>query len=273
MKKYALVILLILLALTLLFLLNRKTCPLSQAFSLKPESQAGKKEPIPDLNQALDYLRVRKDKKAGAIFAKILEGEPANLDALWGQAEVLRRQHRDEESGAVFKQVLERDPHHIPSLIGLSYGHYKQGKSDEALKTIKEVLKSKGLKEQDEAMAYMVLGAVNSALAKKGFFSKIKYGIRIKGNFLKAVSLAPQMPEVHLALGTFYLFAPAIVGGNLNEAIKELETAVQLAPDFATACGRLAQAYAVKGDLLKYNFYLERAKKLDPENEALKEIR
>ncbi|MBM3249565.1 MAG: tetratricopeptide repeat protein [Candidatus Omnitrophica bacterium] len=273
MKKRVLIILLFSLALILLFILSKSSCRLREGMLFKPAGASGAREEEPHLNQAFEYLRVRRDKEAQEVFARLLEMDPSCLDCRWAEAEILRRRHEYQRSEELFRKVLEKDPGHIPSLIGLSYVLYKADDSKSAQKILDEVLKKKGLKRQDEAFAYMVRGAVNSGLAKKGFFSRIKYGVRIKGNFLKAASLAPEMPEVHLALGSFYLFAPAIVGGDLDAAIKELETALSLAPDFATACGRLAQAYAVKGDLVKYELYLERARELDPENETLKEIR
>ena len=122
-------------------------------------------------------------------------------------------------------------------------------------------------------MANMMLGAINSRRCAKGWFlDKIIYGTRIKGYFKKAAELDPDLPEVHLGLGIFYLKAPAIAGGNPDRAVEELEKAIKIAPDFATPYARLAQAYQKKGDLEKYKFYLNKARGLDPENEALKEI-
>ncbi|MDD2752737.1 MAG: tetratricopeptide repeat protein, partial [Candidatus Omnitrophica bacterium] len=88
-----------------------------------------------------------------------------------------------------------------------------------------------------------------------------------------AKGLAPDLPEVRLGLGTFYLLAPGFAGGNQKAALEELEAAVRLAPDFATANARLAQAYQKAGNQEKYNFYLALAKKLDPENEVIAELK
>ena len=102
--------------------------------------------------------------------------------------------------------------------------------------------------------------------------NKISYGLQIKGYFARALAACPEMPETHLGIGTFYLLAPSIVGGNLMQAKKELSTAYMMAPDFATVNARLAQLYKKQGDLQKYNYYLERTKELDSENEVLKEV-
>jgi len=226
------------------------------------------------LSQALALLKTRKDNQALLIFEQVLASQPDNLDALWGKAEVFRRSRKYQESEELLARILKNNPAHIPSLVSLSYIRYNADKLSEALKLIKEALRIKCLNKEDHALAYMMLGSINSRRSKEGWlFSKFAYGTHIKGYFLKAKELAPGLPEAHLGLGTFYLLAPAIVGGNLDKALRELQTTVRIAPDFATANARLAQAYNKKGDLEKYNFYLDRARQLDPENEVLKEIK
>lgn len=223
-------------------------------------------------DEILEYLKFRKDKLAWEESEKILRQEPQNTLALWVKAEVLRRTYRFKESEKLLNQILSQDPNHISSLISLSYIRYHDGKFEKALKILQKVLKQPRLDKQNEALAYMILGAINSRRSKKGWLlGKIIYGTRIKSYFLKAKELAPDLPEVHLGLGTFYLLAPAIAGGNLDKALQELELAVKIAPDFATPCARLAQVYKKTGDLEKYNFYWQKAKDLDPQNEVLYE--
>jgi len=224
------------------------------------------------IDEAFVLLKARKDNAALVIFEKIIASQADNLDALWGKAEVLRRSRDYKESEELLNKILSLNPKHIPSLISLSYIRYKDDKLNEALKLINQVLKTDALDKENQALAYMMLGSINSRRSKKGWvLSKVAYGTHIKGYFLRAKELAPHLPEVHLGLGTFYLLAPAIVGGDLNKAFQELELTVKLAPEFATANARLAQAYKKKGDLEKYNFHLQRARELDPKNEVLNE--
>ncbi len=224
------------------------------------------------LDDAFVLLKARKDNAALVTFEKVLLTQPGNIDALWGKAEVLRRSYKFKEAENLLSQIFKKNPKHIPSLISLAYIRYKDDKLNEALELINRAINASSSDKENEALAYMMLGTINSRRSAKGwFFSKIRYGTQIKCYFLKAKELAPHLPEVHLGLGTFYLKAPAIVGGNLDKAVQELETAVRIAPDFATANARLAQAYKKKGNLEKYNFFIQRAKKLDPKNEVLKE--
>ena len=225
------------------------------------------------IDDAFMLLKHRKDDDALFILKKILWREPENLDALWGKAEVLRRKCDYKEAQALLNKILRQNPNHQLSLISLAYIIYKEDKLDEALRLAKRVLLSHPPDKENQALAYIMLGAINTKRAAKGgFLCKIRYGIHIKGYFLKAEALAPQLPETHLAIGTFYLFAPALTGGYLDLALQELEQAVRIAPEFATANARLAAAFKNKGNLEKYNYYIKRARKLDPENEVLREL-
>ncbi len=219
----------------------------------------------------LRLLKARKDNEAYQKSEQILTFEPYNIDALWIKAEVLRRQNNYKNSEELLRDILNNDPEHNPSLISLAYIEYNANKFDEAQNLIQRVLKSKGLEREEQALAFMMLGAINSGRAQSGgwIISKIRYGTKIKSYFLKAEEIAPDLPEVHLALGTFYLHAPALVGGNLNKAISELERAVSIAPEFATAYARLAQAYKAKNDMAKYDLFIKKAKSLDPHDEVV----
>lgn len=268
MKKYFLAILLSVVMVAPFFIL-RGSCPLlNQAV----------KAPAQDLNvyqdSFLKYLKTREDNLALEQAEKILSMYPDNLSALWAKAEVLRRSYNLKASAELLNRILNQDPKHIPSLISLSYIWYYGGRFNQALELLKQVLSCPDLNKENQAMAYMLIGSINAKKASASkFLGKITYGMRIRNYFEKALFLAPELPEVHLGLGSFYLLAPSFAGGNINKAVQELELAVSLAPNFATANARLAQAYKRKGNFEKYNFFIQRAKELDPENEALKEIK
>ena len=224
-------------------------------------------------NEAIGLLEKRKDKLALAEFEKVLLVEPENIDALWGRAEVLRREYKFVEAETIFQETLKQDPQYIPSLISICYIRYHDDKLNEAMKMAKGLLRRRDIDIKNKAIVYMLVASINARRsAKGGFFSKLSYGTQIKGYFQKALDLAPELPEAHLGLGSFYLLAPKIAGGNINKAIEELGRAVILAPDFATANARLAQAYKAKGEVNKYKFYIERTKVLDPENEVLAKL-
>lgn len=266
-----------LLALALLYISsfywqNKGACPLIRNHPSR-EIECITKEDSGSIDSAFLLLKTRKDKEAEVIFEKVISENPKNLNALWGKAEVLRRSRDYESCEAILQKILSKNPNHYPSLISLSYIRYKDNKLHDALKLVNRVLDERCFDKDSRALAYMMLGSINSRRSSRGwFFNKIRYGTQIKCFFLRAKELAPDLPEVHLGLGTFYLLAPALVGGNLDKAVKELEIAVKIAPDFATANARLAQAYKRKGNLEKYNSYIMRAKELDPQNEVFQEL-
>ncbi|MEI6631540.1 MAG: tetratricopeptide repeat protein [bacterium] len=224
------------------------------------------------LVEGLELLKDRQDIEAWEKFERVIRENPDDLDALWGKAEVLRRRRRYEESQAILESIISKNLQYAPALITLSYIKYKEDKLDEAQGLIGGALSY--YKDNDTAaLAYMMLGTINARRAEKGnILAKIRYGTQISCYLLKAKELAPKLAEVRLALGTFYLVAPTIIGGNPDKALLELNAAVTLAPNFATANARLAQCYKKKLDLEKYNFYIEAAQSLDPENEVLKEL-
>ncbi|MDD5044614.1 MAG: hypothetical protein PHU91_00255 [Candidatus Omnitrophica bacterium] len=224
------------------------------------------------LDAGLDLLRMRKDNLALAEFEKVLAADPDNIDALWGKAEVFRRAYKFNEAEEILIEILKREPKHIPSLTTTCYIRYYNNKLNEAMKLARGLLNRKDIDTRNKAIVYMLIASINARRSSQGgFFDKLSYGTQIKIYFQKAVDLSPDLSEAHLGLGSYYLMAPAIAGGNVDKAIKELELAVRLAPDFATPNARLAQAYKKKGDLNKYQFYLGRARELDPNNEALAE--
>lgn len=273
MKKIILVSLILIAAIVPFFIFKNITCPFKRQPGIQIIKSIEKDKTTKLLNEALVSLKFRKDRDALVIFEMILLEQPDNLDALWGKAEILRRAYNFEEAEKIFNDVLVKCPGHASSLISLSYIRYHDNKFSEALKILKQVLKQLDLERENKALAYMLIGSINAKKASLGgFFCKVVYGTRIKGCFEKAKSIAPDLAEVRLGLGSFYLLAPKIAGGDVDRAIEELECAVQLTPDFATANARLAQAYRKKQILDKYNFYLQRAKELDPDNEVVKEI-
>ncbi|MFH1413229.1 MAG: tetratricopeptide repeat protein [Candidatus Omnitrophota bacterium] len=268
MKKYLLILLVVLCLAGSLFLLNTY----QKRISYLPEQTREEGRNI-SIDEGLELLRIRHDQQALVIFQQSLKQDPKDLLALWGKAEVLRRKRDFQESEEILNEILLKDNFFIPALISLSYIRYNDGKLDQAEDLLNQILKHGCRDKNNLALVYMMLGSINSKRSKRGWLiSKIKYGTQIKSNFLKAQELAPDLPEVHLGLGTFYLLAPSLFGGNLEEAIKELELAEKIAPEFATVKARLAQAYKKHGQQEKYNYYLNQVKELDPENEVLEEL-
>jgi tetratricopeptide (TPR) repeat protein len=100
-----------------------------------------------------------------------------------------------------------------------------------------------------------------------GPFSKLLHGRSIFPFLRKAQSLRPDSPEVLFGLGSFYLLAPVIVGGDRNKAEDYLKRAIERDPLFADAYVRLGQLYGSRGDEKSYAAYIAKALQIDPLNE------
>lgn len=269
MKKYRLIAL-ILLGLFLGLYLSVKNGAFSTDKSQGAKQPQGLQQIIQD---GLLLLRERKDNVALVIFEKVLITQPQNPDALWGKAEALRRRHQLKEAEALLNNLIKLNPDYPAALNSLAYIKYSQGSIGQALKIISRILKIKSLDRENRALAYLTLGAINSWRATHGWpINMIQYGTQIKCYFQRAEEICPDLAETHLGMGTFFLKAPAVIGGNIDNAIKELELAIKIAPNFASANARLAQAYQKIGLEDEFSYYFNKAKKLDPQNEVLKEI-
>jgi len=151
------------------------------------------------------FAKTRNDKQALAILEKVLRAAPDELDALWGKAEVLRRRRDYRESELILNKILRRKPYHASSLLSLSYIRLKENNFKEALRLVNRALAAsrKDNDKENQALAYVMLGTINGQrCSNTGIFLKVRYGW-VSRLFLKAERLAPDLPEVHLALGTF----------------------------------------------------------------------
>lgn len=274
MKKIILIfILLLVVIIAVVYMLDKSGYPVLGFMHKAPACIEPYKRAVKVL-KAMELLRYRKDAQARVMLDEILVSEPDNIDALWGKAEIFRRKYNYEQAKILLDKVLSANPSYYPALISLAYIRFRENKFDQAQKMIEGVLKQ-GCADQDtQALSYVLLGNICSTRSAKGnLLEKMRFTPYIKPYLDKAVEISPNLSEVHLGLGSFYLLAPPLIGGNLDKAIEELEKAYSLAPDFATVNVRLAQAYQLKKNMEKYEFHLKKAEKIEPDNEALIEFR
>ncbi|MCK9604242.1 MAG: tetratricopeptide repeat protein [Candidatus Omnitrophica bacterium] len=220
----------------------------------------------------LVYLNLHKDKEAEDIFNRIIKSGPATVEARWGLAESLRRQHQPEKSEIILKEVMRLDPGFSPAYISMAYLKYINmdfnGTVRLALKVIQQGRGDVDL--SNYVRAYTLYAGAKGMIAHYGGpVSKVINGMAILRNLKKAEELQPDSTAVNFGLGTFYLLAPPLAGGNLDKAEEYLKKAVTLDPLFVDACIRLAQIYKIKGDDKQYDYYIEKASEIDPKNVLL----
>ncbi len=218
---------------------------------------------------ALVYLNGHKDAEAGRIFDELLASRPGSAEFLWGKAEVLRRRHQAAGSRKMLEQIIRTDPAFAPAYNSLAYVKYTlmdfSGSVALAYKVI--AMGREKVDLSNYVRAYLMAAGGRGMLAHYGgVLSKVVNGTAVFPNLKKAESLQPDSPAVLFGMGSFYFLAPAVAGGNRKKALGYLERAVRADPLFADACVRLAQVYRALGDTAKYEEYLSKALRIDPDN-------
>ncbi len=215
-------------------------------------------------------LNAHKDEDARKVFQDMLNLDPENIGAKWGMAEVLRRQHKFDVCEALLEDIIRSDPEFSPAYISLGYMLYDKQEYERSIRLAQKVIKQ-GMGKVDltnYTRAYLIIGGAKGMLADRGGpFAKMIHGTHVLPYFKKAEKLQPGSAGVLFGLGSFYLLAPSIIGGDKKKAIGYLERSVSVDPNFADAYARLAQAWRLKGDEKKFKAYLEIALSLDSQNE------
>jgi len=215
-------------------------------------------------------LNLHKDNKAEIIFSDILQRYPDSKEAKWGLAEVLRRQHRLAKAEKILKAIIKENPDFSPAYITLAYIKYFQLDFNEAVRLAYEVIR-RGRDKTDLSnftRAYAMYAGAKGMLAHYGGpLSKAVNGLAVKVNLNKAEALQPNSAAILFGLGSYYLLAPKIAGGDRKKAQEYLEKAIEQDPLFLDAYVRLAQLYRLNGDNLRYQLYLNKVSELDPQNE------
>ena len=224
----------------------------------------------------LVYLNLHKDKEAGEVFNKVLTLAPGVIEAKWGAAEVLRRQHKLKESEEFLSEVLKLNPDFPAASITLAYIRYIQMNFNAAVKLAIKVLNQRDMDVDlsNHVRAHLLYGGTKGMIAHYGGpISKLVNGTAVLPSLRAAEKLQPDSAGVKFGLGSFYLLAPALVGGDLEKAEVYLKKAVEIDPLFADAYVRLGQLYKIKGASKRYDEYLNKALAIDPQNELALDIK
>jgi len=221
-------------------------------------------------------LNLHRDKEAKEAFEKILLESGDRVEAKWGVAEVLRRQHDIEKSERLLNEVIQKDGNFSPAYITLAYIKYTQLKLNDAVRLVSKVI-GQGAENVDLSnyvRAHLIYGGTKGLIAHRGGpFSKLVNGIVVLGYLKKAESLQPDSAGVLLGVGSFYLLAPTIAGGSLEKAEDYLERSVSMDPLLADTYVRLAQLYKFKGSDREYEININKALEIDPGNELALDIK
>jgi tetratricopeptide (TPR) repeat protein len=219
---------------------------------------------------ALVYLNLYRDQEAEKIFDRLRENNPDLIEAVWGKAEVLRRRHQTQQAQSLLSKAIATDPQFSPALNSLAYIKYYQTDYKGAINLALKVIQADKEKVDvsNRARAYSMYAGAKGMLAYYGgILSKAIDGLAVKANLDKAQKLQPNSPAVLFGLGSYYLLAPGLAGGDKVKAENYLKQAIGADPLFADAYVRLGQLAKLKGSQKEYEAYLAKALEIDPQNE------
>ena len=218
----------------------------------------------------LVYLNLHQDRAALQIFSILHNSYPDMVELKWGLAESSRRLHDLKRAESLLSEITKEDPQFAPALISLAYIKYFRMDFKGSVQLASQVIRQ-GQDKMDlsnYARAYAMYAGSKGMLAHYGgLLSKAIDGLAVKTNLDKAEKLQPDSPAVLFGLGSYYLLAPVIAGGNKSRAAEYLNRAVKIDPFFADVYVRLAQLAKIKGEKEKYDFYMNKALEIDPANE------
>lgn len=224
----------------------------------------------------LTLLKEYKIDDAEDVFNRMEQIDPGLTESRWGKAEILRRRHKIGEAEKVLEDIIKKSPGYAPAYITLAYMLFDKNEYGRSIPLAKKVL-AMGRKNVDTtnyARAYLTIGGAKAALADEGgVLAGIVQGSQVLGYFKKAQRLQPRSAGVLYGLGSFYSLAPGIAGGDVNKGVAYLERAIKEDPHFTNAYTRLAQVWWKRGNWSKYEFYLNKAQELDPEDPFVIRVR
>jgi Tfp pilus assembly protein PilF len=246
----------------------------SDKLTLKEAILATKENPesLPDTYVlALVYLNAHKEQEAEVEFNKVLKVDPASEEARWGLAEILRKRHKLQEAEKILSDIVLARQDFSPAYISLAYVKFLQLDFQKAVQLSKKVIQQGEYGDADltdYARAYAIFAGAKGIIAhSQGALSKLANGTAVLPALKKARELQPISAPVFFGLGSFYLLAPRLAGGDLAEAEFYLNKTVELDPLFPDVYVRLAQLYKLKKDNSKHDSFIFKALELDPQNE------
>lgn len=225
---------------------------------------------------ALVYLNLYDAVEAEQVFHKMLEIDPDSVEAKWGLAEVLRRQHKNQEGRPILEAIIKANPQYAPVYVTLGYMLFDTKEYYESIRLAFHVLKmgKENVDLTNYTRAYLIVGGANGMIADDGWaFAKLFHGTRILPYLKKAQRLQPDSAGVLFGLGSFYLLAPRFAGGDKKKAFEYLLKVIEVDPHFVDAYARLAQGYKIEGDDVKAKEFLAKAFELDAQNELALRIK
>ena len=181
---------------------------------------------------------IEKFLKSETLILNVLSSNPDQTDLIWrlarNQFRLAKRVSGDKQKTILFKQCLKTA---------------KQGIS---------------IDENSAENIYFMGLCLGNISIQKGILSSLNHRKTLKIVMEKAIAINPNVENAgpHRFLGVYYSVLPFFLGGDSEKAISNLETAVNLAPNFAENYFYLGKVYFGNGFYSKAKLALEQFLKL-----------
>jgi len=223
----------------------------------------------------LKYLEDFDFIKAREVFRNLLDQNSDSFQARWGLAEVDSSEHFYDQSRLVFQEIIRDHPEFIPAYISLAKIAYNQLSLNECIRYTSHVI-SFGKRKVDHrslVQAHGLYAAGRGLLAYHGGpFSKTVNGFASLRHLRIIKNLAPDSFIYYYTWGNFYAITPRVFGGDIDRAKRYFQKTIEMKPLFADAYARLAQVHHKKGEFDQYEANLNKALRLDPQNELARDV-
>jgi len=166
----------------------------------------------------------------GIIIAMLIMALPVRLIAQTiDEGILLLQQKKFTEAKTVFENILNKDDNSAEAhyQLGMVYLNRKNPQRD-VNEAVDQLEKAVDLKPNNADYQFRYGAALGEKTQKAGVIKQAFLAPKVKRAFLKAVELDPKNAQAHIALAQFYLMAPSIVGGDIENGWKQIDEAIKL---------------------------------------------
>jgi len=224
----------------------------------------------------LAYLNANEPDKAEVIFKELSATYPEMFEAQWGLSEAASRRGDLAGSEKILVEIVNRHPEFTPAQISLAYIKFNQKNYDKTLEIVTAILNQgkNAVGEDAYRRAYLLFVATRGMIINRnGPIVKFIYSEDVTLGFASARSYMPKSAQVYFGIGVFLLMSPPAAGGNLERAHDYLLAAINIDPKSSDSYARLAQIYKILGSQSGFQKYLNKALKIDPQNQTALDIK
>jgi Tfp pilus assembly protein PilF len=145
------------------------------------------------------------------------------------EGEVLFQKGKYKEAKSIFEEILKKDDKNAEAHndLGMVYLNRRNPEYD-VDKAVDETEKAVNLAPNNANIQYGYGAALGIKVQNAGIIKQAMLAPKVKKAFLRAVELNPKHIQARVALAQYYMMAPSIMGGDEEEAWRQLEEVIKL---------------------------------------------